>query len=121
MKKLLPLLLCVAALPVQAQTYKAPTGNCDAAVMFLEAARVAHTTADTALRQARVCTPDANKAMDAKLAAAGNISRRADGVLAACPGMDDAMVQGQKMTVFGQTAVADATRQRQDMTASCTR
>ena len=92
----------LACMPALAETYPAPVGNCDAAVMNLEAARMAQLRTAAALaaggKTAALCQADT--------AAMQKLSREAARLLTACPGMDDAMVQGRKMAAFAQAGLA---------------
>lgn len=96
--------------------YPAPVGNCDAAVMLLEAARVAQSHTAAAIAKNKGCGIQAVKALDANVGSAALLAKRADGLLAACPGMDDAMWQGARMASFAKDAAADANKAR----AACT-
>jgi hypothetical protein len=112
------------AMPALAQRYRAPSGNCDAAVMLLEAARTANAKANTELAAAlqdkdKVCTAAAINAADQRVSSASRLSQRADGLLMACPGMDDAMIQGEKMAAFSKTETADAAKSRAQLEHSC--
>lgn len=114
------LLVGIFVLPAAAQRYRAPTGNCDAAVMLLEAARVANTKAvadlATAMREeTKICSAATLKAADARVSTAERLSQRAEGLLMACPGMDDAMAQGEKMTGLAKTEMSDAALSRRKL------
>jgi hypothetical protein len=115
-----------SGLPVSAQPYRAPSGNCDAAVMLLEAAKVANAKATSELAMAtrdksRICTAATIKSADERVATANRLSQRAERLLMACPGMDDAMIQGGKMTALAKTETSDAAASRQNLETSCRR
>lgn len=101
--------LCETISAAHGQSYRAPVGNCDAAVMSLESARLASAELHGAPQQAGsgACT-----LFNARQAAAQRLAQRADALLAACPGMDDAMAQGVRMAALAKTEVADATASR---------
>lgn len=106
---------CLAA---QAQPYRAPEGNCDASVMSLETARMASMKAEAAAKPgAAACTATAQANVAAWLAAANGLQRRATGLLAACPGMDDAMAQGEKMAKLAGRQIAEAAEAQKNATA----
>jgi hypothetical protein len=113
-----------SGLPASAQRYRAPSGNCDAAVMLLEAARVANAKATSELAMAtrdkgKVCTAATIKSADERVTTANRLSQRAERLLMACPGMDNAMIQGGKMTELAKTETADAATSRQNLESSC--
>lgn len=112
------------ALPASAQHYRAPSGNCDAAVMLLEAARVANAKAAADLATAMgdksgICAAPTTKAADERVATASRLSQRAERLLMACPGMDDAMSQGARMTELAKTEIAEAAASRRTLETSC--
>lgn len=126
MRRLVVGIIFVGACGASAQPYRAPSGNCDAAVMLLEAARVANAKAAselaTAIRdKARICTPATIKSADERVTTANRLSQRAERLLLACPGMDDAMIQGGKMTEVAKTEISDAAASRQSLETSCRR
>lgn len=105
------LAFALAATPALATDYRAPVGSCDGATMMLEAARQAHLRASAAI-QGNACTAEGRKALDAKIASATLLARRAQGALTACPGMDDSMWQGDQMARYAQSELADAGKSR---------
>lgn len=114
---MLSLLAAFAALPALADEYPAPVGNCDGATMMLEAAREAYLRSGAALAAAGAsCSGERSKALDAHLASAQMLARRAREAMAACPGMDDEMWQGRQMTRLAETDIAETGKAR----AACT-
>jgi hypothetical protein len=114
------------AMPASAQHYRAPSGNCDAAVMLLEAARVANAKAASELAAAmqdksKICTVATLKTADERVTTADRLSQRAERLLMACPGMDDAMTQGSKMTEAAKKEIADAAAAHQKLDTICRR
>lgn len=97
--------LCEAISVAHAQSYRPPVGNCDAVVMSLESARLANAELYDAPQQSG---SGACLQFNARLAAARRLAQRADGLLAACPGMDDAMAQGARMAALAKSELTAA-------------
>jgi hypothetical protein len=113
-------LLAGAAPSAMGQAYRAPVGNCDASVMGLESARLAAVKVQAAAKAGgAACTSQNKAAVAAWLAAANGLDRRASGLLAACPGMDDAMAQGAKMAALARSQVGEATAAQQSIATAC--
>jgi hypothetical protein len=107
--------LCIALGPVPALAaeYLAPVGNCDGATMMLEAARQAHLRSGAALAAAGGgCSAARTAALDANLASAHLLDRRARRAMAACPGMDDEMWQGEQMTRLARNDITESDKAR---------
>lgn len=120
MTRLVPLtiffILCGMTYAAEAQSYRPPVGNCDALVMSLESARLASVEAGKSTQKEH---PKSCKDVTEFLAAAQRLAQRADALLAACPGMDDAMLQGSKMEALSKAEISAAVASRQTLT-SCT-